>query len=158
MGSTMLAVISFGRFLFAVLFIVSGAFKLLDLTATSELMAKIAIPEFLTSYTTELETMAGMPMAKMLAIAAGATELLCGVMIGLNVGARYFALLLILYMVGMTYLQHPFWNQTGPEGANTLLHALKNISLIGALFIIVGIGRGPQPAAAAAAEPSFAEE
>lgn len=152
------AVISFGRFLFAVLFIVSGAFKLLDLAATTELMAKIAIPEMVSGYTSELETMAGMPLTKMLAIAAGTTEVVCGVMIGLNVGARYFALLLILYMVGITYLQYPFWNQTGPEGANAMMHALKNISLIGALFIIVGIGRGPQPAAAPAAQPSFAEE
>jgi hypothetical protein len=37
-----------------------------------------------------------------------------------------------------------------------MIHALKNLSLIGALFIIVGIGRGPRPAASVA-EPSYPE-
>ena len=91
----------------------------------------------------------------MLAIAAGVTELLCGVMIALNFGARYFALILILFVIAATYTQHPFWNQSGPEATANMIHALKNLSLIGALFIIVGIGRGPRPAAAA--EPSYPE-
>ncbi|ABD87894.1 DoxX family protein [Rhodopseudomonas palustris] len=149
------AFISFGRFLFAVLFIFSGAAKLLDLAATTEVVSKIAIPALLTPYTTDLEAMAGMTMPKLLAITAGVTELLCGVMIAFNFAARYFALLLIVFVIVATYTQHDFWNQTGAEATNNMMHALKNLSLIGALLIIAGIGRGPR--AAVAAEPSYTE-
>jgi uncharacterized membrane protein YphA (DoxX/SURF4 family) len=152
----MLAFVSLGRFLFAVLFIFSGASKLLDLAGTTEIMSKIEIPAMLTSYTGELETLAGMALPKILAIAAGITELLCGVMIALNFAARYFALILIVFVMAATYTQHPFWAQSGPESSANMIHALKNLSLIGALFIIVGIGRGPRPAVAAE-EPSYPE-
>ncbi|MBB5046430.1 putative membrane protein YphA (DoxX/SURF4 family) [Rhodopseudomonas rhenobacensis] len=148
------AFISFGRFLFAVLFIFSGAAKLLDIAATTEVVSKIAIPALLTPYTADLETMAGMTMPKMLAIAAGVTELLCGVMIAFNFAARYFALLLIVFVIVATYTQHDFWNQSGPEATNNMIHALKNLSLIGALLIIAGIGRGPR---AVVAEPTYSD-
>ncbi|HEY0328064.1 MAG TPA: DoxX family protein [Rhodopseudomonas sp.] len=148
------AFISFGRFLFAVLFIFSGAAKLLDLAATTEVVSKIAIPALLTPYTAELETMAGMTTPKMLAIAAGVTELLCGVMIGFNFAARYFAMILIVFVIVATYTQHDFWNQSGAESTNNMIHALKNLSLIGALLIIIGIGRGPRPVAA---EPTYSD-
>jgi putative oxidoreductase len=81
-----------------------------------------------------------MPM--MLAIAAGALELICGLMIALNFGARFFAILLILFVAAATFYYHDFWNQAGPEATNSMVHALKNLSLIGALFMIVGYGRG----------------
>src|SRR4051794_22679678 len=137
------AFITIGRVLFAVLFIFSGASKLLDLAATTQMIStKVAIPEMLTVYTTQLEGMTGMPMAQLLAIAAAAVELVCGLAIALNFGARFFAIVLILFVVVATYHVHDFWNQTGPEQKNNMLHALKNLSLVGALFIIAGIGRG----------------
>jgi len=36
---------------------------------------------------------------------------------------------------------HDFWDMTGPERTNNLMHALKNLSLIGALLIIAGFPR-----------------
>ena len=80
-------------------------------------------------------------MAQILAIAAGAVEVICGLMIALNFGARFFAILLILFVAGATFYYHDFWNQTGPEARNNLVHALKNLSIIGALFMIVGTSR-----------------
>jgi uncharacterized membrane protein YphA (DoxX/SURF4 family) len=133
------AFITFGRFLFAVLFIVSGASKLLDIAATTQMTEKIVIPAVVATYTTELETMAGMPTAQMLAIGAGVIELVCGLMIALNFGARFFALILIFFVIGATFYYHDFWNQTGPESRNNMIHALKNLSLIGGLMLIMGI-------------------
>jgi putative oxidoreductase len=139
------AFITFGRVLFAVLFIVSGAFKLLDITATTQMITdKVVIPGMLTAYTTELEGITGMPMPQMLAIAVGALELICGLMIALNFGARFFAIVLIIFVIAATFYYHDFWNQAGAEQKNNIVHALKNLSLIGALFIIAGIGRGPR--------------
>jgi putative oxidoreductase len=135
------AFITFGRVLFAVLFIVSGASKLLDLTATAQMTEKIVLPAALATYTSQLEGLTGMPMSQMLAIAAGAIELICGFMIALNFGARFFAILLILFVVAATFYYHDFWNQTGADARNNMVHALKNLSLIGALLMIAGYGR-----------------
>jgi putative oxidoreductase len=147
------AFITFGRVLFAVLFIFSGASKLLDLAATTQMIsAKVVIPGMLTEYTTQLEGMTGMPMAQMLAIAVAVIELVCGLAIALNFGARFFAIVLILFVIVATFHVHDFWNQTGAEQKNNMIHALKNLSLIGALFIIAGIGRGPR-----ANEPTYTD-
>jgi uncharacterized membrane protein YphA (DoxX/SURF4 family) len=135
------AFIALGRVLFAVLFIVSGAFKLLDIAATTQMTERIVFPAALASYVSQLESMTGMPMAQMLAIAAGTIELLCGLMIALNFGARFAAIVLILFVAAATFYFHDFWNQTGADARNNMIHALKNLSIIGALFIVAGTVR-----------------
>jgi len=136
------AFITFGRVLFAVLFVYSGATKLFGIQATTEFVAaKIAIPAFLLPYTSQLESMTGMSTPQMLAIAVGAFEVIAGLMIALNFGARLFAILLIFFVSATIFYFHDFWNQSPPENARTLMDALKNLSIIGALFMIAGYGR-----------------
>jgi putative oxidoreductase len=136
------AFITFGRILFAVLFIYSGATKLFGIAATSDFIAaKVAIPALLVPYTTQLEAMTGMSTPQMLAIAVGSLEVIAGLMIALNFGARFFAIILIFFVVAATYYFHDFWNQAPPENAKSLVDALKNLSIIGALFMIAGYGR-----------------
>ncbi len=93
------------------------------------------------TYTSQLEGMTGMPMAQMLAIAAGVLELLGGLLIALNFGARFFAVLLILFVIAATFYFNDFWNQTGVDAKNNMVQALKNLSIIGGLFIVAGLGR-----------------
>ena len=139
------AFITFGRVLFAVLFIYSGATKLFAVQATSEFIsAKVAIPALLAPYASQLETMTGMSTPQMLAIAVGTFEVIGGLMIALNFGARFFAILLIFFVAAATFYFHDFWNQPSPENAKTLVDALKNLSIIGALFMIAGYGRTPR--------------
>jgi putative oxidoreductase len=147
------AFVTIGRVLFAVLFIVSGASKLFDLAGTADLIAsKVVLPTELTTYTSQLEALTGMELKQMLAILAGAIEIVCGVMIALNIGARFFSLLLILFIIAVTFYFHDFWNETGAEAKNNVVHALKNLSIIGGLFIIAGLGRVSR-----AADPAYAE-
>src|ERR1700730_18924650 len=137
MRPIMPAFVTFGRVLFAVLFIVSGASKLLDLPGTADLIAsKVVIPAPLTAYTSQLESLTGMETKQVLAIAGGALELICGLMIALNFGARLFSLLLILFVIAVTFYFHDFWNQTGADARKNIIHAMKNLSIIGALFLI----------------------
>jgi putative oxidoreductase len=139
------ALVTFGRILFAVLFIYSGATKLFAVQQTAEFIAaKVIIPALLTPYTSQLETLAGMPMPQLLALSVGAFEIIAGLMIALNFGARFFAILLILFVLAATFYFHDFWNQAAPDNGKTLIDALKNLSIIGALFIIAGYGRGPR--------------
>jgi putative oxidoreductase len=135
------ALVTIGRILFSVLFVLSGALKLMSVSATAQMTQKIVLPAILAPYTAQLESLTGMPMANILAIAAGAIEVICGVMIALNFGARFFAIVLALFVVAATFYFHDFWNQTGAEASNNMIHALKNLSLIGALLMIAGTGR-----------------
>ena len=85
-----------------------------------------------------------MPFMQLLAICVGAFEIIAGLMIALNFLTRFFAILLIIFMLASTYYFNDFWNQPAPDNASTLEDALKNLSIIGALFIIAGYGRGPR--------------
>ena len=137
------AFITFGRVLFALLFIYSGATKLFDIQNTTSIIAsKVAIPALLTPYTSQVETMTAMTTPQLLAIGVGAFEIIAGLMIALNFGTRFFAILLILFVAVTTFYFHDFWNQAPPDNAKTLIDALKNLSIIGALFMIAGYGRG----------------
>jgi putative oxidoreductase len=141
------AFVTFGRVLFAVLFLYSGATKLFGIPATADFIAaKVAIPALLVPYTSQLETMTGMPTPQLLAIAVGVFEIVSGLMIALNFGARFFAILLIFFVAAATFYFHDFWNQSPPDNAKSLMDALKNLSIIGALFIIAGYGRSARSA------------
>jgi putative oxidoreductase len=139
------AFITFGRILFAVLFIYSGAAQLFAIQATAEFIsANVVIPALLAPYTSQLETMTGMSTPQLLAIAVGVFQVVSGLMIALNFGARFFAILLIFYVAAATFYFDDFWNQSPPENAKTLVEALKNLSIIGGLFMIAGYGRSPR--------------
>ena len=142
------AFVTFGRILFAVLFIYSGAAKLfVGIKATSDSIATkvmVTVPALVMPYVTQLEGITGMPMPQMLAIAVGVFEVIAGLMIAVNFGARFFAILLIFFVAAATFYFHDFWNQPGPSDGKMLVEALKNLSIIGALFMIAGYGRHSQ--------------
>jgi putative oxidoreductase len=147
------ALITFGRVLFAALFIYSGATKLFGIQATADaITAKVVIPVMIAPYTAQIEAATGMQLPQLLAIASGAFEIIAALMIALNLGVRFFGTLLIIYICLVTFYFHDFWNQTPPDNGKTLVDALKNLSLIGALFILVGYGRGPR-----IAEPAYGD-
>jgi len=139
------AFIIFGRVLFAALFIYSGATKLFGIQATADaIAAKVVIPAVIAPYTAQLETATGMQLPQLLAIVAGAFEIVAGLMIALNFGVRFFGSLMIIFVLIVTFYFHDFWNQAPPDNGKTLVDALKNLSIIGALFMLVGYGRGPR--------------
>jgi putative oxidoreductase len=144
---------TFGRVLFAVLFIYSGATKLFGIQATADMIAaKVTIPGLLAPYVTQIETAANMQFPQLLAIAVGAFEVISGLMIALNFAARFFAVLMIIFVMVATFYFHDFWNQAAPDNGKTIIDALKNLSIIGALFMIAGYGRGRR-----AAEPAYGD-
>ncbi len=146
------ALFTFGRVLFAVLFIYSGATKLFDIQQAADFInAKVTIPALLAPYTSQLETMASMPMPRILAYAVGGFEILAGLMIAVNILARFFAILLIFFVLATTFYFHDFWNQASTDG-KMVIDALKNLSIIGALFMIAGYGRGPRDS-----EPAYGD-
>jgi len=147
------ALITFGRILFAVLFVYTGATKLFAIQPTADFIAsKVTLPPLIVPYLAQLESVTGMTTPQMLAIGIGAFEVIAGLMIALNFLARFFAILLVIFVVMATFYFHDFWNQAPPDNARTLIDALKNLSLIGALFIIAGYGKGPR-----SVEPAYGD-
>lgn len=141
------AFVTFGRILFAVLFIYTGATKLFAIQATADVIAtKVAVPEMIAPYAKQIETATAMTTPQLLAIAGGALEIIAGLMIALNFGARFFAMLMIINVAISTVLFSDFWNQVPPDNAKMVVDALKNLAIIGALFMIIGYGRATRPA------------
>src|SRR5258707_7606131 len=135
------ALITLGRVLFALPFIYSGAAKLFGIQPTADFIAAV-IPSFIIPYTSQLQAMTGMSTPQILAIAVGVFEVIAGLMIALNFGARFFAILLIFFVAVVTFYFHDFLNQSPPDNAKNLVDALKKLSIIGPLFMIAGYGRG----------------
>jgi uncharacterized membrane protein YphA (DoxX/SURF4 family) len=142
-----------GRVLFALLFIVTGALQLLNLGETAnEVAAKVTMPELLSPlvtlvspYTDQLLAATNMSMAQLLAMSAAVLQIVCGLMIAFNLGARFFAAVLVLFVIATTLFVHDFWNQTVARDRNeSIFHILKNIALIGGLFMIIGYRPQPQ--------------
>ena len=136
-----------GRTLVAVLFILSGALQLLNFGETANDIAKqVVLPEalsqaaaFLTPYVDQLSKATGMTIAQLLAIGAAVLQIFCGLMVAFNFGARFFAAILVIFVIATTLFMHDFWNQTVMRDRNEgIVHILKNIALIGALFMVMG--------------------
>ena len=144
------AFVTFGRILFAVLFIYTGAARLFAMQATVDFIAaKVVVPDMIAPYAKQIEAVTAMTTPQLLAISVGVLEIIAGLMIALNFGARFFAMLMVIYIAVSTVLFSDFWNQPAPDNAAIVVDALKNLSIIGALFMIMGYGRATRPVEAA---------
>ena len=69
------AFVTFGRILFAVLFIYTGATKLIAIQATADFIAgKIVVPDVVAPYAKQIEAATAMTTPQLLAIAVGGLE------------------------------------------------------------------------------------
>ena len=130
-----------GRILFVLIFILSGAQKLWDIPGTAaEIAAKFTVPAALTDLAAQTQAMTGMQTPQLLAIFCGVVEIVAGLMIVFNFGTRLAALALILFTIAATYYMHDFWHQAGPERLDNMIHALKNLSIVGGLLVFFALG------------------
>lgn len=135
--------VTIGRILFALFFIVAGAFTLADIPeAAKELSPRISIPAIVQPYATDLETKLSISTPALIAIVVGTVAVVSGLMIAFNLGVRLFSFLLIVGLLLATMYFDDFWTTTGREFADNLSHALKNAALIGALLMLFGYGSG----------------
>ncbi len=130
-----------GRLLFTMIFIISGTQKLMDVAGTAAIIApRIAIPDLLSGVTVQIEAVTGMTTPQLLAILSGVIELVGGLLIAFNIATSGMALLLALFTAMTTYYFHDFWNMAGAAREANLIHALKNLSIFGALLVFMAIG------------------
>ena len=133
------AAYALGRILVPIVFIWEAIQKLLDIGRFAKLLAdnKVPVPDEVSAY------LGSMPKYEALAWLLAIIELVCGLMILLGLKARWGALLLVVFTAGTIFFVHHFWDMTGDAYVLNRIQALKNLSILGALLLIVAVGSGP---------------
>jgi putative oxidoreductase len=130
-----------GRVLLVLIFIFSGAAKLLDLPGTAANIAPVVtVPDALSGFAAQLQEFTGMTVPQLLAILVGVVELVGGLLIAFNLGTAGAAAVLALFTIITTFYFHDFWNMAGAARDSNMIHALKNLSMTGGLLILVVLG------------------
>ncbi|MDQ3802431.1 MAG: DoxX family protein [Acidobacteriota bacterium] len=114
------------RALTALIFLISGAFKIIGFGQTEAMMASI-----------------GIPMPALALVVALVAELAGALALLLGYQTRLAAALLVLYLVPVTLTIHaPQMFAPGQEGQNQMIHVLKNIAIVGGLLKFFTDGAG----------------
>ena len=130
-----------GRVLLVLIFVVSGAQKLIDIPATAtQIQSVVTIPDALREYVGQVESVTNMQWPQILAILAGAIEVVGGLLIAFNIATRSAATVLALYTMVATYYYHAFWTMSGEAMQNNIIHFEKNLAIIGGLLIMFVLG------------------
>jgi|SoiMethySBSTD1v2_1073268.scaffolds.fasta_scaffold1311166_2 putative oxidoreductase len=115
-----------GRVLMSLIFLTSAYGKITGFDATLAAMAA-----------------KGMPAPQVLLVCALAIELACGTLLVLGWHTRLAALGLIVFLVPATLYFHNYWTYPPGEVRNQRNHYMKNVTILGALIFVAGMGAGP---------------
>jgi putative oxidoreductase len=118
-------IVPLGRALFALIFIMSGlghfSTQMIDYAASQ-----------------------GVPVANLLVPISGLMAVVGGLMVLLGFYARLGALLLVAFLVPVTFMMHDFWTiQDAMQAMNQKIHFMKNLSMLGGALFIAFFGAGP---------------
>jgi putative oxidoreductase len=120
------AMLAVGRVLLAIIFVMSGLEKVMDLGATA-----VAIGG------------KGLPIPNVLAVATAILELGGGLLVIVGWQTRLASLALAIFCAVAAYFFHDFWHYPqGAEHTNNMIHFMKNMSMIGGLFVLCAAGAG----------------
>jgi putative oxidoreductase len=114
-----------GRFLFSLIFLLSG-------------------PTLFSSASAGYAASQGVPLATILVPISGVLCILGALSIILGYKARIGAAMIIVFLLPVTLVFHHFWTVTDPGARETeMIEFLKNISMLGGAVIILIHGAGP---------------
>jgi putative oxidoreductase len=114
-----------GRFLFSVIFLLSG-------------------PTLFSSASAGYAASQGVPLANILVPVSGVLCILGSLSIILGYKARIGAAMIIVFLLPVTLVFHHFWTMADPGAReNEMIEFLKNISMLGGAIVILIHGAGP---------------
>lgn len=113
-----------GRILLSTIFIIAGIQKITDFSGTMAYMAS-----------------KGLPLANVLLVLAIVVELGGGLLVLCGWRARWAALSLFLFVLVVTPIFHPVWNNE--MLFNNYRDFIKNIAIMGGLMYVMVYGSGP---------------
>jgi putative oxidoreductase len=115
-----------GRILMALIFLTSAYGKMTAFDATAAAMAA-----------------RGMPLTGLLLVCAIGLELIGSTLLIIGWHTRWTALALILFLVPATLYFHNYWSYPPEQARNQRNHFMKNVTILGALIFVAGMGAGP---------------
>lgn len=120
------AAVLIGRVLLSLIFILSSFNKMMNFSTTAEEM-----------------TSEGVPASGLILVIATAMELVGGLMVLLGWKGRVGAVVLLLFLIPVTFVYHDFWTYEGQERQMQMINFIKNMSIMGGLTFLLGMGPGP---------------
>jgi putative oxidoreductase len=125
-----------GRILVPIVFIVSGVQNFFNVGDVAKILedSRLPVPDAIAAY------LGGMPRYVALGYLVSAIEVIAGLMVLAGLAARWGALILIVFTAGTIFFVHHFWDMEGAAAAMSQTQALYNLSILGGLLLIVGIG------------------
>jgi putative oxidoreductase len=115
-----------GRIVLVLMFLFSGVIKFIDLSGTAAHIAG-----------------KGLSMPTVLAAAAGALEVIGGLMVVLGWQTRLAAVMLMVFTAVAGAIFHDFWNvPAGREQIDQMLHLWKNATICGGFLLLASAGPG----------------
>ena len=86
----------------------------------------------------------GVPVPGFLVPLSGIIAFLGGLSIVLGYKTKVGALLIILFLIPVTFFMHDFWNESNPQQMQMqMANFMKNIALLGGALLILYFGPGP---------------
>ena len=113
------------RILIALIFVLSGYGKIAGFEGTVGYIAS-----------------KGLPLPQLAAIGAIIVELGGGVLLIVGWKARWAAAAMLVFTAFAAFLFHNFWAVPPEQAQNQMIHFMKNISMMGALLLVVIHGSG----------------
>jgi uncharacterized membrane protein YphA (DoxX/SURF4 family) len=125
-----------GRIFLSLLFIVAGVQKLMNVSVIAKMLEdnKVPIPEQVVPY------LGAMPKYEALGYLVAGVEVIGGLMVMVGLWARWGALMLAIFTALTIVFVHHFWDMEGAAYTSNMTQALKNLSIIGGLLLVVGTG------------------
>jgi putative oxidoreductase len=119
------AVVLLGRFLFALIFLMSG-------------------PNHFSKQTIAYASSQGVPLASLAVPLSGIIAILGGLSILFGYRAKIGAWLIVLFLVPVTVMLHKFWGIADPAQVQMqMIMFMKNVSMLGGALLISQFGAGP---------------
>ena len=133
------AAYTLGRILIPLIFVVEGIRKLMNVEGIAKMLAdnNVPIPDEIVPY------LGGMPKFQAAGYLIAGVELICGLMILVGLMARWAALILFVFTAATIFFVHHFWDMPNEAFYGQMTQALKNLSIMGGLLLIVAVGAGP---------------
>lgn len=131
-------VLTIARVLLVLIFVLSGAAKLLDpQAAASQIAPFLVVPDVLSDVVSRIQELSGKKLDFLLAIVIGVVEVLAALLVAFNIATRSTAFILAVFTVVATYA---VWSTSGDALQANVFAALKNLSIVGGLLTYVVLG------------------
>src|ERR1700733_11399504 len=114
-----------GRLCMCAIFIITGVWKFINFNGVSQEMAA-----------------KGFPFVFFFLITAAILEILGGLSLLIGYKTRLWAIILMVYLIPVTIIFHDFWNAGEAQQYTQIIEFLKNLTIIGGLWDVIGAGPG----------------